>query len=190
MTYSDLKIFTKIPDLKTERLVLRKITKSDLLDVYEYASDPEVSRFLLWRPHPDLSYTSQYLKLVLRNYKKQNFFDWAIALGDSNKMIGTCGFTSFDIQNNCAEIGYVLNRKYWGRGIAVEAAKKVIDFGFNALNLQRIEVNFMPSNASSRRVAEKCGMHFEGVMKERIYVKGNYQDIEVYAITRNFNNSF
>ena len=184
MKYSDLKLFSKIPVLQTERLILRKITRADLMDVYEYASDPLVSKYLLWNPHSDLSYTSQYLKLIEHNYKKQNFFDWGVTLADSKKMIGTCGFTSFDIKNNMAEIGYVLNRKYWGRGIAVEAAKKVIDFGFNTLDLHRIEVNFIPSNASSRRVAEKCGMHYEGVLKERIWVKGEYKDIEVYSITR------
>ena len=183
MNYSDLKIFSKIPSLRTERLVLRKICRSDVLDVYEYASDPYVSKYLLWNPHRNISYTTEYLKVIERNYKKNNFFDWAITLADTNKMIGTCGFTSFDIPNNTAEIGYVLNRNYWGRGIAVEASNRIIEFGFNQLGLHRIEVNFMPSNSSSRRVAEKCGMHYEGLMKDRILVKGSYQDIEVYAIT-------
>ena len=182
MNYTDLKLFYQLPEIETERLILRRIERKDLNDVFEYSSDPEVSKYLLWSPHKDIGYTSQYLKLIDKSYRKLNFYDWAVTLKSNGKMIGTCGFTMFDIPNNCAEIGYVISKKYWGQKIAPEAAKAIISFGFNVLNLHRIEAHFMPENAGSRRVAEKCGMKFEGVLKDRVIAKGEYRNVEIYSI--------
>ena len=185
MTYNDLKLFIKIPTIKTSRLLLRKISKNDIFDVFEYASDPEVSKYLLWYPHVNLDFTRRYLKLIEKSYKNMDFHDWAITLSNSGKMIGTVGFTSFDIPNNNAEIGYVLNSKYWGQGIALEAAEAVINFGFETLKLNRIEAKFLPDNNGSRSVAKKCGMSFEGLHRNRILVKGKYSDVEIFDITEN-----
>lgn len=183
MEERDTKLFIRIPTITTARLTLRRILPSDLDDVFAYASDPAVPRYLLWYPHPDKDYTARYLREVDRRYKKAQFYDWAVTLTDSGKMIGTCGFTSFDIPNNSAEVGYVLSTPYWGQEIAPEALRAVITFGFEVLGLNRIEAHFMPDNHSSRRVLEKCMMLPEGVRREAMYVKGGYIDIETYAIT-------
>ena len=97
-------------------------------------------------------------------------------------MIGTCGFTSFDFRNNSAEVGYVLNRSYWGKGIAPEALDAVIAFGFDELILRRIEAKFIIGNDNSRRVMEKCGMQFEGVLRSSMMVKHEYRDIGICSI--------
>lgn len=183
MNYADLKIFIDIPVLQTDRLILRKITRLDLEDVFEYASDPEVSKYLLWYPHVDKKFTLQYLKILEREYRKMNFFDWGVTVSESGKMIGTCGFTAFDIINNSAEIGYVLNADYWGQGYAEEMIRKILDFGFNVLGLHRIEAKMMCQNTSSSKVAEKCGMRFEGTLRESVLAKGKYVDVKVFAIT-------
>ncbi len=183
MEERELRLFTRIPTITTSRLTLRRIMPSDLDDVFEYASNPEVPRCLLWYPHPDKDYTARYLREVDRRYKKAQFYDWAVTLTDSGKMIGTCGFTSFDLPNNSAEVGYVLNSSYWGQQIAPEALRAVITFGFEVLELNRIEAHFMPENNSSRRVLEKCMMQPEGVRREAMYAKGRYIDIETHAIT-------
>jgi ribosomal-protein-alanine N-acetyltransferase len=183
MEERDLKLFIRIPTLTTERLTLRRILPTDLDDVFAYASNPAVPKYLLWYPHPNKDYTARYLREVDRRYKKAQYYDWAITLTDSGKMIGTCGFTSFDLPNNSAEVGYVLSAPYWGQGIAPEALRAVITFGFEALELNRIEAHFIPENQSSRRVLEKCMMRPEGVRREAMYVKGGYVDIETYAMT-------
>ncbi|MBE6613159.1 MAG: GNAT family N-acetyltransferase, partial [Ruminococcaceae bacterium] len=100
----------------------------------------------------------------------------------AHKMIGTCGFTTLDFANNAAEVGYVLNPAYWGMGIAPEAVRRVIDFGFRELNVHRIEAKYMVENARSRRVMEKVGMTFEGVKRASMYIKGEYRDIGYCAI--------
>lgn len=184
MDYKDLAIFSDIPTLRTERLILRKMERYDLDDVFEYASDPLVSKYLLWYPHEDKRLTKEYLKLVERNYKKKNFFDWGVSLAESGKLIGTCGFSAFNIINNSAEIGYVLGSGYWGNGYAKEAVDAVLNFGFNVLLLNRIEAKIMSDNYASKVVAKKCGMRFEGVNVESIYAKGRYIDVDVFAITK------
>lgn len=183
MEERELKLFTKIPTISTARLTLRRILPTDLDDVFVYASNESVPRYLLWYPHPDKDYTARYLREVERRYKKAQFYDWAVTLTDSGRMVGTCGFTSFDLSNNSAEVGYVLAEDCWGQEIAPEALRAVITFGFEVLDLNRIEAHFMPDNHSSRRVLEKCMMQPEGVRREAMYAKGKYIDIETYAIT-------
>jgi len=172
------------PVLNGDRIVMRKITKTDAQDMYDYACDPEVTRYLLWQPHESLSYTKRYLDEVMRQYKAHNFFDFAIVCKEDGRMIGTCGFTRLDPVNHSAEIGYVLSPAYWGRGIASEAVEIILRFAFCNLGVHRVEARYMPGNAASRRVMEKKGMVFEGVERDAIYVKGVYQDVGKCAILR------
>ena len=182
MTCDDLNRFKNIKPLYTERLTLRKMQRSDVSDVYKYASDGRVTRYLLWNPHLTLGDTKRYLSYIERKYKKGEFYDWGIEyLGH---IVGTCGFTSFSIADNSAEIGYVLGSDFWGRGIAAEALKRVIEYGFCELGLNRIEGRFMSENERSLSVMKKCGMSLEGICKSKIYVKGKYRDIGICAITR------
>lgn len=177
--------FRDPPILFTKRLILRKILKSDADDVFEYSSDPEVTRYLLWDPHQNYRYTVRYLSYLQTRYRAGEFHDWALILKDTGKMIGTCGFTAFDLTNNSAEVGYVLNRAYWHKGIAAEALSAVINFGFNELSLFRIEAKFMAGNVNSRRVMEKVGMSFEGINRGAMLIKGKYTSIGVCSILAN-----
>ncbi len=176
------KIFSHIPTLETERLVLRRMKPIDSRDMYEYSRLPEVTRCLLWEPHKDHAQTLDYLQYLQTRYRAGDFYDWALIERESGRMIGTCGFTSLDFTNNSAEVGYVLNPEFWGRGLAAEAVRRVMRFGFMELNVHRIEAKYMIENTQSRRVMEKCGMTFEGVRRSSMYVKGKYRDIGVCAI--------
>ena len=182
MTKEDINIFKNIPTVTTERLVLRKIRMQDINDVYDYGSDPEVSKFLLWYPHPDHAYTRTYLRQLMHRYKRGEFYDWGVVI--NNKMIGTCGFTSFDLANNSAEIGYVLNRRFWNKGIGYEAASMVVRFGFEVLKLNRIEVRYIAENRASEALAIKLGFKTEGILRSAIQCKGRYCDLGVASITR------
>ena len=182
MTERDYKIFLDLPTLKTERLTLRRIKKSDLLDIYEYASSPLVSEYLLWSPHPNISHTKDYLSNLINKYKKGKIYDFGIEY--EGKLIGTVGFSALDTTNNTAEIGYVLSDKYWGLGIGFEAAKKILDFGFRTLILQRIEARYMAENIKSKLLAQKLGMKEEGVLRSYIFCKGKYRDIGVSSILK------
>ena len=179
-----LKTFKRIPTLKTERLILRKMGTADYRDMYEYACQSVVTKYLLWCEHESPEHTYNYLSGINECYKKGSFFDWAVVLKDSGKMIGTCGFTSFDFDNRRAEVGYVINPSYWGQGIATEAVSAAISFAFNELDMNRVEAHFIEGNTASRCVMEKCGMTFEGILKQYMWVKGEYKNIGFCSVTR------
>ena len=177
-------IFSNIPQLETDRLILRRLGQRDADDMYDYAHRDDVTRHLTWDPHPNVSYTREYLTYVSEHYRAGDFFDWAVVDRESERMIGTCGFTRFHYETDCAEIGYVIHPAYWGRGIASEAVEAVIRFGFQRLDLNRIEAKFMEGNLASRRVMEKNGMVYEGMMRQSMYIKGEYRNVGICAILR------
>ena len=179
-----LKIFENMPTLRTDRLILRPMKTSDSYDMYEYASSAAVTRYLTWSPHPDLDYTKEYLQYLGGRYAVGMFYDWAIVYDADCKMVGTCGFTSFNCSADSAEVGYVLNPNYWGKGIAREALQRVLRFGFEELGLHRIEARFMEGNDRSRHVMETVGMTFEGIFRESMLIKGNYVSVGVCSILR------
>lgn len=178
------KVFARLPRLETERLILRRISLDDIDDMYEYAKDASLTKYLTWSPHPDKAYTFEYVSYLQSRYKTGEFFDWAVTLREGGKMIGTCGFTRFDFPHNSGEIGYVINPDYHGRGIATEAVEEVIRFGFERLGLNRIECRFMVGNDASRRVMEKNSMTFEGVLRQGMLIKGIYRDVGICSILR------
>lgn len=184
MNKSKFYVLKKIPTITTERLILRKMLPSDDEDMFEYAKNPAVTRYLLWEPHISQKFTHSYLKFIQSQYSAGNFFDWAVTLSESGKMIGTCGFTLFDEENNAAEVGYVLNPDYWRKGIASEALARVMSFGFGVLDLHRIYVRIMDGNTASECVARKCGMRHEATLYRALLVKGEYRTIKIYAILR------
>lgn len=179
-----VRIFRDPPVLETGRLCLRKMLKRDSTDMYEYACREEVTRYLLWDVHPNEAYTHRYLSYLQSRYRAGDFYDWAVVTRDQNKMIGTCGFTRLNVESNSAEVGYVLNPDYWGIGIAPEAVRAVMDFGFRVLGIHRMEARYMVDNVRSRRVMEKLGMQFEGIQRDAIHVKGQYVSVGVCAILR------
>ena len=176
------KIFAKMPIIETERLRLRPMRVSDAPDMFDYARRPEVTRYLLWSPHPNIEYTKEYLEYLGGRYRLGMHHEWAVVLKESERMIGTCGFANIDCPHNCGELGYVLHPDYHGKGLITEAAQAVLEVGFSTLALNRIEVRFMAENAASRRVSEKLGMQFEGVRRSSMLIKGAYRDIAYAAI--------
>ncbi len=185
MNHEELtRTFRDPPILETPRLYLRKMLRRDAGDMYEYACRPEVTRYLLWEPHENQAHTQRYLNYLQTRYRAGDFYDWAILWRNGDKMIGTCGFTRFHVESNAAEVGYVLNPRFWNMGIATEAVQAVIAFGFRHLNLHRIEAKYMAGNVGSRRVMEKVGMTYEGMSRDGMFVKGKYVSVGTCAILR------
>lgn len=178
------RLFSHIPTLQTERLTLRAMRVSDAEDMFAYAKRESVSQYLTWTPHPDIQHTREYLTYIGQRYRTGDFFDWSVVLRDTDRMIGTCGFTRFDFASDSAEIGYVLNPDYGGQGLATEAVRAVLAFGFDRLSLHRIEAHYIRGNDASRRLMERVGMTFEGLARESMKIKGIYRTIGTCAILR------
>lgn len=181
---SKLSLFAKIPTLTTKRLILRKMMVSDYRDMFDYASREMTTRFLLWSPHESPKFSKRYLSFLQGQYHNENFYDFALEEKKSGKMIGTCGFTRFDLENNTAEVGYVLNPDFWGMGLATEALNRLMHFGFYELTLHRLVAKIMDGNERSIHVAKKCGMRHEATHIRSMLIKGTYQTIHEYAILR------
>lgn len=178
------RLFTKIPTLETDRLILRELKKSDVKDMYEYSVNPKTSEFLLWDVHKSQEYTKEFIEYVIGKYKSGEYNDWALVYKFNNKMIGTCGFTKIDDENKVAEIGYVINPDYWNLGLATEAAEIVMDFAFDTMKLHRVEAKFMFGNDASLSVMKKLGMKFEGYHRDALFVKGKYRTVGYASILR------
>ena len=178
MTFLDMK------ELETERLLLRRISKRDATDMYEYTKNPEASKYLTWSAHESLSYTTGYIKFLIKKYRKGEFFDWGIELKETKKMIGTCGFSVFDPNNKRVEIGYVLNPDYHNNGYATESVKRVVEYAFRELDIHRIELRIIDGNTASLRVAEKCGFKREGTAVDELIIKDSFKTIHHYALIR------
>ena len=176
--------FSHLPTLTTPRLVLRPVRMSDAQDLYEYSRDPQVAQHVLWDAHRSIHQTRAYIRYLLRQYRNAAPGTFAIALRDSGKVIGTIGFMWVQHENRSAEVGYSLSRAYWNRGYMSEALRAVLDFGFTQLNLNRIEAQHECDNPASGHVMKNAGMRHEGTLRERIYNKGRYADVELYAIVR------
>jgi ribosomal-protein-alanine N-acetyltransferase len=177
-------LLADLPTIETERLLLRKITLDDAAAIFEYASDPQVSRYMPWEPHQSIAATYEYLAHVVERYQQHLPGPWGIIHKRDAKLIGTCAHGVWNHDHSRSEIGYVLNRSYWGQGYMPEAARAIIGFGFRELRLNRIEARCETANIGSARVMEKAGMTFEGVLRQQVYTKSRYRDMKIYSILR------
>lgn len=177
-------IFTDIPTLQTPRLILRKMRLDDAADLFEYASDPEVSTYTTWGPHTSIQDSLEFLTRILSLYEGGQLADWGIEHKSDGKFIGTCGFAEWSPYHSRGEIGYAMSRKYWGQGLMTEAAREIIAFGFTQMQLNRVEARCIVANVGSARVMEKAGMTYEGILREQMYAKGDYHDLKIYSILK------
>lgn len=176
--------FSSLPLLETKRLFLRPLQMRDARDVYAYASDPEVARYVLWEPHASLSETRSYLRCMRSLYRRGLPASWAVVLRETGRVIGTVGFMWYSAQNRSAEVGYSFSREYWNRGFATEALRAVLASAFACLPLNRLEAQHDLRNPASGRVMQKCGMRMEGVLRQRILNKEEFVDVALWSLLR------
>jgi [ribosomal protein S5]-alanine N-acetyltransferase len=177
-------VLKDLPTLETDRLILRKMTPDDAEAVFAYASDPEVSRYVLWETHRSIEDSRTFLDLATSKYESGGEPDWGIVYKGDHHFVGTCGIVSWEPYHARAELGYALSRDYWGRGLMAEAVRAMISFGFKKMNLNRIEARCIAENIASARVMEKAGMLYEGTLRQRELIKGEHRDMKVYSILR------
>lgn len=182
LTIEDL--FGDLKTLETERLILRKMTMDDAADMFEYASDPEVTRHSTWNTHQTLHDTRQFLQYMIANYEAKQVSSWGIEHKRDGKFIGTGGFIYWRPEHNRSEIGYALSRAYWNQGLMSEAVAAMVRFGFEEMGLNRLEARCNVDNIGSERVMQKVGMTYEGTIREQLLVRGHYESVKLYSILR------
>lgn len=169
-------------EIHTNRLILRKYRLSDAQGMFKnYATDQRVTRFLNWCPYETSEAILPFLEMCIKNYEKENTYNWAIEF--ENEIIGGISAMSVDdLWKNC-EVGYCIGYDFWNKGITSEALAAVIQFLFEEVGMHRIMAKHDVENPASGEVMKKCGMTYEGRLKE-YYLRqdGTYSDSLVYGI--------
>jgi RimJ/RimL family protein N-acetyltransferase len=170
-------------ELELERLRLREWREEDWPEAHVFASDPEVVRYLDWGPSTEEEERAFIGETIhARQEVPRTRWDLAVALADTDRVIGSCRIWIESAQHGEASIGYTLARASWGHGFATEVARGLLRFGFETLRMHRIYAIVEPENVASARVLEKVGMRREGRLREHRYAKGRRRDSVLYAM--------
>ena len=169
--------------LEGPRIVLREYQPADFGAVHAYASDPEVTRYVAWGPN-DEEVTRAFLDFAHQTAREdpRGTYPLAVVLRETAELLGGAELRILGPDRRRAAIGYVLNRRAWGQGIATEAARLLIRFGFEELHLHRIEATCDPHNLGSRRVLEKAGLQLEGRIRHDLWTRGGWRDSLLFSI--------
>lgn len=153
--------------LETERLILRPFVMEDAEDMYRnWASDPEVTKFLTWPTHKSVEITRMVLNDWIPRYEDGGYFNWAMESKENGQVIGNLSVVKLREDTGAADMGYCMGRAYWGKGLMPEALQAVMDYLFHTVGLNRIAACHDVNNPKSGRVMEKAGMKFEGVWRQ------------------------
>lgn len=166
-------------------MILRRFVRDDAQEMYNnWASDPEVTRFLTWPVHENAAATAALLDLWISEYADETKYNWVMELRDTGEIIGNLSIVSMREDVASMEIGYCMSRKWWGQGYMPEALTAVIAYLFTNTDVNRIEAKHDVNNPKSGRVMDKAGMTAEGVL--RAYFIGNQGlcDTKVHSILR------
>ncbi len=146
----------------TRRLHLRPPLPGDAEAIFRgYAQDPDVTRFLTWKPHEDISDTTRFLARCQGCWEDGSAFPWAITLAGSGELIG---MVEMRLKPPHADLGYGLARRYWGQGYMTEAVQTVVDWALAQPEIFRVWAVCDVENAGSARVLEKAGLQCEGIL--------------------------
>ncbi|MEP0752769.1 GNAT family N-acetyltransferase [Trichocoleus sp. Lan] len=171
------------PTIQTQRLTLRPFTLADAPDVQRFASAREIADTTLI-PHPYEDGMAQaWIKAHLAAFKEKKAITQAIALRETGELCGTVNLMINAKQNN-AEMGYWIGKPYWGQGYCTEAAKALLQYGFEELKLHRIHASHFSRNPGSGRVMQKLGMQYEGCLRQHLRKGETLEDIEQYGILK------
>lgn len=172
------------PELVTKRLLLRGPLEKDVKRVYDVHSDPNVMRYYGFKPYTSLDKAWEHIKWLKKLHEEEIGLRWVITFKEEDDYVGDVGFYDYEKKHNRAEIGYILEKKHWGKGVMSEALKAALGYGFDVMKLNRIQALIDPRNAASLSVAEKHGFQYEGTFRDYEYEYGGYIDLGMYSVLR------
>ncbi len=150
----------------TQRLILRRFRTEDAGDMYyNWASDPEVTRYLTWPVHSSPEATASLLAEWVSHYDDGGYFNWAMEYQETGKVIGNISVVKLNENTEAADMGYCMSRAYWGQGLMPEALEAVIAYLFDVVGLNRVAACHDANTPRSGRVMEKAGMKQEGILR-------------------------
>lgn len=151
----------KTPVLETERLVLRPLTLEDAELIYiDWGRDEEVARFMRWSPHQSVEETKEWLAREEAALMSGDVFTWGFVRKENQRLIGSGGLV-FSKEHQMYELGYNLVRNCWGKGLATEAAERIVEFARESLHAGHLFATHALENMASGRVIEKLGFTYQ-----------------------------
>ena len=183
-TVQPYQVFQNMPELETKRLILRRLVMSDIQDIFEVASEPDVTRYITWETHRTLDDARRFIQVVHDWYDRQEVLYWAVLRKSDLKLIGTCGIFEWVLRDARAELSYTLGRPHWGQGYASEVVNALVRFGFETMQLNRLEGRCLLENTASAHVMEKARLNLDGILRQQLYLKGAFHDLMVYSLLR------
>ena len=172
--------------LQTDRLILRRFVESDAEAMFQnLASSAENLAYVTWNPHPNLDVTRNSIRNWVASYVNPNYYKWAICLKENpEQVIGDISIVAMDKNDSSCEIGYILGKNYWGRGMMTEALKAVLDFCFTRAGFQKVRARYASLNPASGRVMKKVGMSYLKTVANGVERKDYVADLIYYQISR------
>lgn len=172
--------------IETKRLILRRARVEDAQAMYDHwASDPEVTKFLTWPPHASVEVTRAALQSWVEKYGKSDWYHWMIVPKDGgDQPIGSVCAVGKDDRVGCFHVGYCIGRAWWHQGIMTEALQGVMDFLFYEVGANRVEACHDVNNPHSGGVMRKCGMQYEGILRQAYWNNQGVCDAAYYGILR------
>lgn len=172
----------QLPTLRGSRVILRWLTADDVDALHEIFSDPEVARYLAIPRQRSRAETERFLATIHEGYRTGTLYQWGVE--HAGRIVGTCTLGGIDWENRRAEIGFVLGRASWSRGLMADALAALIPHAFGEMGLHRLEADVDPRNSASLRLLERLGFQREGYLRERYFKDGEIQDSVILGLLR------
>ncbi|MBQ9901817.1 MAG: GNAT family N-acetyltransferase [Clostridia bacterium] len=171
--------------IETGRLILRKARPEDAQAMFgNWASDDRVTKFMTWQTYTKPEEAEWRIAYLLNEYANDNFYEWFIELKEIGQPIGSIGAVHVKDDVQLAHIGYCIGSKWWGQGIMPEALAAVIKFFFEQVGVNRVEACHDVDNPNSGKVMAKCGMTYEGTLRQSGWNNQGINDRAFYGILR------
>ena len=170
------------PEIETERLVLRPFILADAPAVQRMASSVEIARTTRLIPHPyEDGMAEDWISSHSSDFASRKAVHYAIVVKEGDVLCGAISVT-LHLEHKRGDLGYWIGEEHWNRGYATEATESIINFCFAHLNLNKVFAHYMKHNLASERVLEKCGMKYEGMLRQHYVKWGQYVDIGVFGL--------
>lgn len=175
-------LFDAFPEIETDNLILREIMPEDRDAVFAIFSDDEVTRYYDLATMRKRKEADELIDFFDERFASESMIRWGITRKGEDLVIGTCGYVL--LHRHRGEIGYDLRRNEWGKGVMAEALDAIIDFGFSAMDLQRVEALVMVENVASAKLLRKLDFTEEGTLRNYDHFKGAFHDMRCFSLLK------
>ena len=175
----------EFPIIETDRLILKEIEVEDAKSIFHIFSNEDIMKYYGQFPINSVGEAENLIDIFNDNFRSSRGIRWGIFLREENRLIGTCGYHNWNKRHSRAEIGYELSIDAWGNGYIKEALKVIINYGYEFMNLNRIEAVVYPENEASIKSLMNLGFKKEGLLEEYAFFREVYQDLIMFSLPKN-----